>query len=88
MRRWKCDKSKNAKIATVEVLYTLRRTADGGLEGSNHKWVYAAYRNAESLFVWFRGKANKLGYATKRAVFLANGAASGSWTSRCVCHTL
>lgn len=72
-RRRKGDKSKNAKIATVGMLYTLRRTADGGLEGPIQKRVYATFRNAEALFVWLRGEANKRGYATKRVVFLADG---------------
>jgi len=72
-RRRKGDKSKNAKIATVGVLYTLRRTPDGGLEGPIHKRVYATFRNAEALFVWLRAEADKRGYATKRVVFLADG---------------
>jgi hypothetical protein len=72
-RRKKGDKSKNAKIATVGVIYTIRRTPDGQIEGPIHKRVYATFRNAEALFVWLRAEANKRGYATKRVVFLADG---------------
>jgi hypothetical protein len=72
-RRKKGDKSKNARIATVGVLYTLRRTADGAIEGPIHKRVYATFRNAEALFVWLRGEAQKRGYDKKRVVFLADG---------------
>jgi hypothetical protein len=72
-RRRKGDKSKNAKIATVGVLYTLRRLPDGSIEGPIHKRVYATFRNAEALFVWLRAEADKRGYATKRVVFLADG---------------
>ncbi len=42
-RRKKGDKSKNAKMATVVVMYTLRRSADGLLEGPINKKVYASY---------------------------------------------
>lgn len=71
-RRNKGDKSKNAKIATVGVIYTIRRTPDG-IEGPIHKRLYATFRNAEALFVWLRAEANKRGYETKRVVFLADG---------------
>lgn len=72
-RRKKGDKSKNAKIATVGVIYTIRRTPNGEIEGPIHKRVYATFRNAEALFVWLRGEANKRGYDHKRVVFLADG---------------
>lgn len=71
-RRKKGDKSKNARIATVGVIYSLRRTPDG-IEGPIRKRVYATFRNAEALFVWLRGEANKRGYEKKRVVFLADG---------------
>lgn len=72
-RRKKGDKSKNAKIATVGVIYTLRQTSDNQIEGPIHKRMYATFRNAEALFIWLRAEANKRGYATKRVVFLADG---------------
>lgn len=72
-RRKKGDKSKNAKIATVGVIYTIRRLPDGTIEGPIHKRVYATFRNAEALFVWLHGEAKKRGYDTKRVVFLADG---------------
>src|SRR5579883_726580 len=71
-RRNKGDKSKNARIATIGVIYSLRRTPDG-IEGPIHKRIYATFRNTEALFVWLRGEANKRGYGTKRTVFLADG---------------
>lgn len=72
-RRTKGDKSKNAKIATVGVIYTMHRTPDGHIEGPIHKRVYATFRSAETLFVWLRSEANKRGYDKKRVVFLADG---------------
>lgn len=74
-RRKKGDKSKNAKIATVGVIYSLRRTPDGLIEGPIHKRVYATFRNAEALFIWLRGEAQKRGYGRKgtRTLFLADG---------------
>lgn len=72
-RRKKGDKSKNAKVATVGVIYSIRRLPTGEIEGPIHKRVYATFRNAEALFVWLRGEAEKRGYATKRVVFLADG---------------
>ncbi len=74
-RRKKGDKSKNAKIATIGVIYTLRRTPDGVVEGPIHKRVYATFRNTEALFIWLRGEAQKRGYGKKgtRTLFLADG---------------
>ena len=39
-RKKKGDKSKNAKMATIVVMYTLRRAPDGTLEGPINKKVY------------------------------------------------
>lgn len=72
-RRRKGDKSKNAKVATVGVIYTLRRAPDGVVEGPIHKRVYATFGRAESLFQWLRTEADKRGYGTKRTLFLADG---------------
>jgi hypothetical protein len=71
-RRKKGDKSKNAKMANVGVIYTLRVTA-GVIEGPIHKRVYGTFRNMENLMRWLHGEAVKRGYGTKRTVFLADG---------------
>jgi hypothetical protein len=71
-RRTKGKKSKNAKVAVVGVLYTLRRTPYG-LEGPIGKRVYATFESHEALFVWLRREADKRGYGRKRTYFLADG---------------
>lgn len=71
-RRKKGDKSKNAKMANVGVIYTLRVTA-GVIEGPISKRVYATFRNMEQLMKWLLAEATKRGYGTKRTVFLADG---------------
>ncbi len=43
-RRKKGDKAKNGKMATIGVLYTLRKSAEGALEGPLNKKVYASRR--------------------------------------------
>jgi hypothetical protein len=72
-RRQKGDKSKNAKQATVGVIFTLRQTA-AGIEGPIHKRVYATFHSSEALFIWLRNEADKRGYGHKRTIFLADGA--------------
>ncbi len=71
-RRTKGKKSKNAKVAIVGVLYTLRRTPDG-LEGPIHKRLYATFESHEALFIWLRREADKRGYGRKPSLFLADG---------------
>lgn len=71
-RRRKGDKSKNAKVATVAVIYTVRPT-EQGMEGPIHKRVYASFRRTEELFIWLLGEAKKRGYGRKRTLFLADG---------------
>ena len=71
-RRTKGKKSKNAKVAFVGVIYTLRRTPDG-LEGPVNKRLYATFKSHRALFEWLRKEADKRGYGTKRCVFLADG---------------
>src|SRR6266542_5458286 len=71
-RRKKGDKSKNAKMANVGVIYTLRVTA-GQVEGPIHKRVYATFRSLEQLMLWLRVEAIKRGYGTKRTIFIADG---------------
>jgi hypothetical protein len=71
-RRAPGQKSKNAKMAVVGVLYTLRRTPEG-MEGPINKRVYATFESHEALFIWLRREADKRGYGEKPTVFLADG---------------
>jgi hypothetical protein len=71
-RRTKGKKSKNAKVAFVGVLYTLRRTPDG-LEGPICKRLYATFESHEALFIWLRREADKRGFGKKRTLFLGDG---------------
>jgi hypothetical protein len=73
-RRAKGDKSKNAKVAFIGVLYTLRATEDGSFEGPIHKRAYATFESHAALFAWLHAEAVKRGYGTKRTLFYADGA--------------
>lgn len=73
-RRRKGDKSKNAKVATVGVIYTLRKLPDGTIEGPIHKRIYGTFRSTEELFICLRREADKRGYGKKRTIFIADGA--------------
>ena len=73
-RRMKGDKSKNAKVAFVGAIYTLRRSADGTCEGPLHKRLYGTFESHAALFTWLHHEAVKRGYGTKRTMFLADGA--------------
>jgi hypothetical protein len=72
-RRTSGKKSKNAKIAVVGVLYTLRNTP-GGMEGPVNKRLIATFESHRALFIWLHREACKRGYGTKRTLFLADGA--------------
>lgn len=71
-RRKKGDKSKNAKVAFVGVIYTLRKTPDGW-EGPINKRLIATFESHEALFRWLHGHAVRRGYGRKRTLFLADG---------------
>lgn len=76
VRRAPGKKSKNAKVAAVGVLYTLRRT-DDGLEGPVNKRIYATFTSYRALFEWLHAEAVRRGYGTtkfSRVLFLADGA--------------
>lgn len=74
-RRQKGDKSKNAKVAFVGVIYTLGSRADDGTrEGPIHKRLYATFESHAALFRWLHHEATKRGYGTKRTLFLGDGA--------------
>ncbi len=76
-RRAPGKKSKNAKMAAVGVLYTLRRDADGKLDGPINKRIYATFESYRALFLWVHEEAKKRGYGTgkfKQVLFIADGA--------------
>ncbi len=69
-------KSKNANMAVVGVLYTLRQ-CDDGLEGPINKRLIATFSGHRELFEWLYAEAVKRGYGTgnfTRVLFLADGA--------------
>jgi hypothetical protein len=71
-RRKKGDKSKNAKMANVGIIYTLR-VRDGVVEGPIDKRVYATFRKMKDLMECLLLEATKRGYGVKSTVFLADG---------------
>jgi hypothetical protein len=72
-RRHKGDKSKNAKVAFVGTIYTLRST-DDGCEGPIGKRLCATFDSHEALFQWLVVEAKKRGYGRKETLFYADGA--------------
>ena len=62
-RRKKGDKAKNGKMATIVVIYTLKYSADGTLEGPINKKVYASYAPKRHAVAIARREANKRGFA-------------------------
>ena len=62
-RRKKGDKSKNARLATMAVMYTLRRAPDGSkLLGPVNKRVYASFAPKRHVFAVARREADKRGF--------------------------
>lgn len=61
-RRKKGDKAKNGKMATIVTMYTLRRSADGQLEGPINKKVYASYAPKRHAVAIARREANRRGF--------------------------
>lgn len=72
-RKRKGDKSKNARMATLGVVYTLRRTANGSMEGPIHRRVFGTFQGARRLFETLKREAIKRGYGQKETLFLADG---------------
>lgn len=64
-RRKKGDKSKNAKMATLVVMYTLRRS-NGLLLGPINRWIYASFAPKEHAFAVARREADKRGFGNDR----------------------
>ena len=61
-RRKKGDKSKNAKVATTLVMYTLRRRGTRRLEGPVNKWVYSSFAPKRHAFHVARRWAQTRGF--------------------------
>lgn len=72
-RRGKGQRSKNARMATVAVIYTLRRLPDGTLEGPLNKRIIATFGPKRRLFELALREARQRGYGTKPTYFLADG---------------
>jgi hypothetical protein len=79
-RRKKGDKSKNGKMATVIVMYTLRRGfgPDGELilKGPINRWHYASYAPKRHAFAIARREADKRGFeagSCKRVQIMTDG---------------
>lgn len=63
-RRKKGDKSKNAKMSTMVVMYTLKR-AGRHLLGPINRWVYVSLAPKRHAFIVARREANKRGFTTE-----------------------
>ena len=61
-RKKKGDKSKNGKNTTIVVMYTLRISEDGSLEGPLNKKVYASYAPKRHSVAIARREADKRGF--------------------------
>lgn len=61
-RNKKGDKSKNAKMATLVVMYTLKRQGSY-LVGPTNRWVYGSFAPKKHAFIIARREANKRGFA-------------------------
>jgi len=75
-RRGPGKKSKNAKMAAVGVICTLKTDEDGGTRPVN-KRMYATFASYRALFVWLKAEALRRGYNTakfKKVQFVADGA--------------
>lgn len=61
-RRKKGDKSKNAKLATMVVMYTLRKGKDGKRHGPINVWRYASFAPKRHAFAVAQREAKKRGF--------------------------
>lgn len=75
-RRGPGKKSKNAKMAAVGVICTLKVDSNGNPRPVN-KRIYATFTTYRALFVWLKAEAVRRGYGTdkfKKVQFVADGA--------------
>lgn len=68
------DKSKNARMFTAFVVYTVREHADGSVEGPINRRVFATFDGPRKAAKLALADAKKRGYGTKETLFLADGA--------------
>lgn len=68
------DKSKNARMATIGVVYTQRVLPDGSVEGPLNRRVFGTFDGPKALAKMVKKEAVKRGYGRKETVFLADGA--------------
>ncbi|MHC4575617.1 MAG: hypothetical protein ACYS76_16110 [Planctomycetota bacterium] len=61
-RRKKGDKAKNGKMATIVIMYTLKQSTDGTLEGPINKKAYASYAPKRHAMAIARREADKRGF--------------------------
>lgn len=73
------DKSKNKRMASVGVVYTLRRLPDGAVEGPINRRVFGTFEGPRKLAEILLNEAKKRGYGKKETIFLADGA-SNLWS--------
>lgn len=75
-RRGPGKKSKNAKMAAVGVICTLKVDESGNARPVN-KRMYATFKSYRALFVWLKAEAVRRGYGTtkfRKVQFVADGA--------------
>jgi hypothetical protein len=75
-RRAPGKKAKNAKMAAVGVICTLKLD-ESGLSRPVNKRMYATFKNYRALFVWLKAEAVRRGYGTtkfRQVQFVADGA--------------
>lgn len=75
-RRGPGKKSKNAKMAAVGVICTLKLDESGSPRPVN-KRMYATFKSYRALFVWLKAEAVRRGYGTtkfRKVQFVADGA--------------
>jgi hypothetical protein len=75
-RRRTGDKSKNCRMATVYVVYTLQVHADGTVEGPLNRQVFASTCDKAGLRTAVLRAAKARGWGTKPSLYLADGAAT------------
>lgn len=68
------DKSKNARMFTAFVVYTLKQHPDGSVEGPLNRRVFATFAGPRQAAKLALADAKKRGYGTKETLFLADGA--------------
>jgi len=76
LRRATGDKSKNCRMATIYVLYTLHVHPDGTVEGPLNRQVFGGTRDKAALQQALLKAARARGWGTKPSIYLADGAST------------